>query len=180
MTSRHAPERHYQAFAAWPTQDQAIWAKLTEPGPTLLDDHGAFADSRPRTNATRRQHYSHWLNHITLNHPDLLPLMPAARIRSDTLAGWLAILDRTVAPYTLRRAVDLLGVARAMDPDGDWRFLQRAVRFLTARAVPCRNKEPRIRPSAELVELGFALMRKATALSCEGAHVRQRFIAMDS
>ena len=98
MTPRHAPERHYLAFAQWPVQDQDIWAKLTEPGPTLLDDHGAFADSRPRTNATRRQHYSHWLNHVTLNHPDLLPLMPAARIRSDTLAGWLAILDRTVAP----------------------------------------------------------------------------------
>jgi hypothetical protein len=40
----------------------------------------------------RRQNYSHWLNHITLNHPDLLPLMPAARIRPDTVAGWLAVL----------------------------------------------------------------------------------------
>jgi integrase/recombinase XerD len=165
MTSRHAPERHYLAFTAWPAQDQTIWAKLTEPGPTVLDDRGAFADSRPRTNATRRQHYSHWLNHITLNHPDLLPLMPVARIRLDTLAEWLAILDRTVAPYTrLRRAVDLLGIARAMDPGGDWRFLQRAVRSLAARAVPSRNKEPRIRPSALLVELGFALMREATTL----------------
>ena len=113
----------------------------------------------------RRQNYSHWLNHITLNHPDLLPLMPAARIRPDTLAGWLAILDRTVASCTRRmRAVDLLVIARAMDPDGDWRFLERAVRALAARAVPSRNKEPRLRSSAVLVELGFALMRKATAL----------------
>jgi hypothetical protein len=38
-----------------------------------------------------------------LNHPDLLPLMPVARIRLDTLAEWLAILDRTVA---LRIPVD--------------------------------------------------------------------------
>jgi hypothetical protein len=52
MTSRHAPERHYLAFTEWPAQDQTIWAKLTEPGPTVLDDRGAFADSRPRTNAT--------------------------------------------------------------------------------------------------------------------------------
>jgi hypothetical protein len=35
---------------------------------------------------------------------------------------------------------------------------------LSGRAVPSRNKEPRIRPSAVLVELGFALMRKATSL----------------
>jgi hypothetical protein len=75
-----------------------------------------------------------------LNHPDLLPLMPAARIRPDTLAGWLEILDRTVAPYTrLMRAADLLVIARALDPDGDWRFLQRAVRSLAARAVPSRD-----------------------------------------
>ena len=165
MTRRFSPERHYLAFAVWPAQDQAVWAQLTEPGPTILDDRGAFADSRPRTNLTRQKNYSHWLNYITLNHPDLLPLMPTVRIRSDTLAGWLAVLDRTVAPYTrMRRAVDLLGIARAMDPDADWGFLQRAVRSLTVRAVPSRNKEPCIRPSAELVELGLALMRKAATM----------------
>ena len=81
MTRRFTPERHYLAFAAWPAQDQAMWAQLTEAGPTILDDRGAFADSRPRTNLTRQKNYSHWLNYITLNHPDLLPLMPAARIR---------------------------------------------------------------------------------------------------
>jgi integrase/recombinase XerD len=172
MTARHSPERHYLTFAAWPAQDQVTWAKLTEPGPTILDDRGAFADSRPRTNALRRQNYSHWLNHITLNHPDLLPLIPAARIRPDTLTGWLAILGRTVAPCTQRmRAVDLLVVARAFEPEGDWRFLERAVRSLVARAVPSRNKEPRIRPSAALVALGAGLMRKAATLP---AHRRAR------
>jgi integrase len=165
MTRRYSPERHYLAFMAWPAQDQVMWAQLTEPGPTILDDRGAFADSRPRTNLTRRKNYSHWLNYIMLNHPGLLPLMPAARIRPETLAGWLAILDRTVAPYTrMRRVVDLLAIARAMDPAGDWRFLKRAVRSLTARAVPSRNKEPRIRSSAALVELGLALMLKTATL----------------
>jgi hypothetical protein len=76
------------------------------------------------------------------------------------------------------RAADLLGVARAMDPTGDWRFLQRAVHSLAARAVPSRNKEPRIRPSAVLVELGFALM--PPACPCTDGHVRQLFIAMGS
>ena len=162
MRRRHAPERHYLAFAAWPAQDRAIWAKLTEPGPTILDDGGAFADSRPRTNGKRRQNYSHWLNHITLNWPDLLPLAPTARVRPQTLAGWLEVLDRTVAPYTrLMRAADLMVIARAMDPAGDWGFLQRAVRALAARAVPTRNKEPRLRSSAALLELGLALMQKA-------------------
>jgi integrase len=100
-----------------------------------------------------------------LNHPGVLPLMPAARIRPETLTGWLAILDRTVAPYTrMRRVVDLLAIAHALDPSADWGFLQRAVHALTVRAVPSRNKEPRIRPSAQLIELGFALMRKAATL----------------
>ena len=165
MTRSHSPERHYLAFAQWPAQDRAMWAKLTEPGPTILDDRGPFADSRPRTNATRQKNYSHWLNHITLNHSDLLPLAPAARICQATLTSWLAILDRTVAPYTrLRRVVDLLTIARAMDPAADWGLLQRAVRSLGACAAPSRNKEPRIRPSAQLVELGFALMRKASSM----------------
>jgi integrase len=165
MTRSYSPEQHDLAFEAWPTQDKTMWAKLTEPGPTILDDRGAFADSRPRTNVTRRKNYSHWLNHITLNHPDLLLLMPAARIRPETLAGWIAILDRTVAPYTrMRRVVDLLAIARAMDPNADWSFLQRAVRALVGRAQPSRNKEPRIRPSAQLVELGYVLMRKAATL----------------
>jgi integrase len=165
MTRSYSPEQHYLVFETWPTQDQTVWAKLTEPGPTILDDRGAFADSRPRTNVARQKNYSHWLNHIMLNHPGLLPLMPAARIRPETLAGWLAILNRTVAPYTrMRRVVDLLAIARAVDPSADWGFLQRAVYALTVRAVPSRNKEPRIRPSATLVELGFAMMRKTATL----------------
>jgi hypothetical protein len=137
-------------FAAWPYHPRRSWRVRCQ---------------SPTYERESQQNYSHWLNHITLNHPDLLPLMPAARIRPDTLAGWLEILDRTVAPYTrLMRAADLLVIARALDPDGDWRFLQRAVRSLAARAVPSRNKEPRLRPSDMLVELGFTLMRKATTL----------------
>jgi integrase len=163
MRRRHAPERHYLAFAEWPAQDRAIWATLTEPGLTVLDDGGAFAGSRPRTNGKRRQNYSHWLNHIALNWPDLLPLAPTARIRPQTLAGWLEALAQTVAPYTqLMRAADLMVIARAMEPAGDWGFLQRAVRSLAARAVPTRNKEPRLRSSATLLELGLALMQKAS------------------
>jgi hypothetical protein len=65
MTNRHSPERHYLEFAAWPARDQLAWTKLTEPGATILDDRGAFADSRPRTDALRRQNYSHWPNHVT-------------------------------------------------------------------------------------------------------------------
>src|SRR5262249_48608695 len=90
MTRSYSPEQHYLAFDAWPIQDKTMWATLTEAGPTILDDRGAFADSRPRTNMARQKNYSHWLNHIMLNHPGLLPLMPAARIRPETLKGWLA------------------------------------------------------------------------------------------
>jgi hypothetical protein len=52
-----------------------------------------------------------------------------------------------------------------MDPTGDWGFLERAVRSLAARAVPTRNKEPRLRSSAVLLELGLALMQKASTQS---------------
>jgi hypothetical protein len=59
MTRSYSPEQHYLAFEAWPTQDKTMWAKLTEPGPTILDDRGAFTDSRPRTNVARQKNYSH-------------------------------------------------------------------------------------------------------------------------
>src|SRR5690242_11506947 len=120
MTRYHAPERRSLAFSEWPALDRAIWVELTRPGETILDDGGAFADSRSATNKKRLRNYGHWLTYIRLFWPDLLPAMPAPRIRPDTLAGWLSVLSRTVAPYTqLMRLSDLMIIARAMDPRAD-------------------------------------------------------------
>jgi integrase len=136
--------------------------ELTRFGETILDDGGAFADSRPATNKKRLLNYGHWLNYIRLRWPDLLPAKPASRICPETLAGWIEILEQTVASYTrLMRASDLMIIARAVDPAADWTFLRRAVRALAGRAEPTANKEPRIQSSVRLLELGLGLMQEA-------------------
>lgn len=164
MRRRFAPERHILAEEAWPEADRRLWAALTAPGATLLDEDGAFARLRPASKASRRQSYAHWLNHLRLAFPDRLALPPADRITRETVASWLGLLARTVAPYTrLMRATHLKVIAHAAAPERDWAFLARAVRGLQSAAVPSRNKAERLRPSGELFRLGLALMRHAEA-----------------
>jgi site-specific recombinase XerD len=54
-----------------------------------------------------------------------------------------------------------------MAPDQDWSWLRQAVARLKAGTTRCKPKLARIRPSADLLRLGFALMAEAEAMAAK-------------
>jgi hypothetical protein len=150
--NRFAPERHHLRFSEWPSQDQAMWEALVQPGATLLDDSGPFASLAPLTRDARRAHYGTWLTFIRLRHPALWTDLPTARVTPAIVSEWFAQLGQLVAPCTrLMRAVDLLTVMKAAAPGSDWGWLRRAVNRLRHDAVPSDRKAGRVRSSAALL-----------------------------
>jgi integrase len=162
--NRFAPERRQLPISEWPSQDQAMWKALVQPGATLLDDSGPFASLAPLTRAERRAHYGAWLTFIRLRHPGLWMDPPSARVTPATVSEWFAQLGKLVAPGTrLMRAVHLLTVIRAAAPGTDWGWLRRAVNRLRHDAAPTNRKSGRVRSSAALLALGQGLMAEVEA-----------------
>jgi integrase len=163
-SDRHAPERHYLPFPEWPSQDQALWEALTQPGATLLDDSGLFAGLAPASCRKKHRSYSTWLTFIRLRHPALWADAPVTRVTPAIVGEWFVQLGQLVAPYTrLLRAVDLLTVMAAAAPGTDWSWLRRAVARLQHQVTPSDRKAGRVRSSTELLALGLRLMAEVKA-----------------
>jgi hypothetical protein len=110
-TNPFAPVRRHLPFSEWPGEDRAMWEALVQPGATLLDDSGPFANLAPPTRAAKRWHYGTWLSFIRLRHRALLTEPPTARVTPATVGEWFTQLGQLVAPCTcLMRAADLLTV----------------------------------------------------------------------
>lgn len=172
-TRHYAPERRHLPFDRWPEQDRRMWEAFVRPAPTVLDDAGPGASLRSRSQAKKRQSYSAWLTHISLHHPALLSATPLARVTPEAVTSWVATMRLLLSPYTrLLRLVDLMTIAKGIEPSRDWRWLQAAVRRLDHEAAPAKSKAGRVRPAAQLVELGMAMMRDAETAPLERRYER--------
>ena len=87
---------------------------------------------------------------------------PAERVSPERLRAFIAELQATVAPITVRnRITNLTEALRVMAPEADFPYLRRARARLKARARPVRNKRRQIVPIGELLRLGLDLTEKA-------------------
>src|SRR3954452_8374041 len=97
-------------------------------------------------------------------HPDALKEEPAARITRERVDGYVGLLRRGNAPLTVvDRVRGLKRVAHAMAPSANWRWLDRMVGRVAARARPVRDKRARMRPPDEVFRAALALLAPAEA-----------------
>jgi integrase len=151
-----------------------MWRALVDPGGDILDDAGPASGWAPRTQAKKVQNYGYWLNFIRLRFPELSCRAPCDRITPRTVAAWLELMARLVAPYTrLMRLVDLMTIATGAASDRDWNFLRRAVARLARAVSPVKDKASRVRSTAALVELGLKLMRDAEQMPVRPSRWRE-------
>jgi integrase/recombinase XerD len=97
---------------------------------------------------------------------------PADRITPARVGAYVVDLEKHNATSTLLHRVRELGeVAMVMDPDRDWRWLNRIHSQIQVRHRPARPKRPRLVSSLELFELGTGLMARAEQehTKCAGA-----------
>ena len=146
MTLSPEPSPRCLGLEEWPEPDQQAWRHALHDG-DLLEDSGLLADLRPISLAHYRSSYGRWLWHVTTMHPDALREEPAARITRERVDGYVELLRRCNAPLTVvDRMRGLKRVAHVIAPSADWRWLDRMVSKVSARARPIRDKRSRMRP----------------------------------
>ncbi|HEY0418137.1 MAG TPA: site-specific integrase [Acetobacteraceae bacterium] len=152
-------------LAEWPALDQTAWAAALQPG-DVLDPGGVAAGWAEATRSIVIGGYGRWLTWLDANSM-LDPLVPpAARVTTERLSSYLADLRSSVAPFTVAARIEQLGKAmRAMAPEQDWRWIQRAADRLRAGAVSVRDKRARMQSPEQLAALGRQLMAEAEAAS---------------
>lgn len=145
----------------WPPRDRAAWEAAFVKG-DLLDGDGPAAEWRDTTKKAVRDAYGRYLTHLAFQGWLDPSEGPAERISRDRLRSFIADLQLSVAPITLRNRITNLGEAvRVMAPGSDFPYLRRARARLKARARPTRNKRLQIAPIQDLIRLGLELMKRA-------------------
>jgi integrase len=155
------PSRRCLKLEHWPAADRRAWEEAVTPG-GLLDEAGLAAHWRPATLKSVQDAYWRWLTFLTRQGYLDPEAGPAERLTPDRLRAFIAELQATVAPLTVRNRVrDLTEALRVMAPETDFSYLSRARARLKARSRLVRNKRAQVRSSRDLVGLGLELMRKA-------------------
>ena len=145
----------------WPAPDQAAWAASLQPG-DVFDAGGVAAGWAPATQKMAVAGYGRFLTWHSAR-GDLDPtLPPASRVGRTLLFAYVQDLRVSVAPHTVATCIEEVGHAlRALAPDQDWRWIQRAADRLRGEATSVRGKAAKLQTSEQLVQFGMALMARA-------------------
>lgn len=155
------PARRCRKLPDWPEADRRAWEAAITPG-GLLDECGLAVHWRPATRKSVQDAYGRWLTYLDREEHLDADRTPEARLTPDRLCGFIAELQSTVAPLTLRNRIrDLEQALRVMAPGSEFPYLRRARARLKARGRPARSKRAQIRPSRELLQLGLDLIYQA-------------------
>lgn len=161
-----APERACLPISQWPEPDRRLWLAACAPGDILDDEIGARSGHGEVTNRKAAKGYGRWLTYLQISAPDTLAMAPAARITRERVRAYvdslIAIGNSTQT--ILARLQELGEVAKVMGPDRNWSFINDIASKIRARHRPARDKA-NLRPSDELVDLGFHLMKSAGSVS---------------
>jgi integrase len=170
-----APERTCLPVRHWPEADRRLWVAACAPGDLLDDEVGARAGHAPISNAKAAKGYGRWLNYVSRLAAETLSEPPAERITPDRVRAYVdSMIAIGNSTHTILARLQELGeVAKVMDLNRRWSFINDLASKIRARHRPARDKS-NVRLSNELVDLGFKLMECAGALSKLNAAIAYR------
>ena len=155
------PARRCMPVAEWPPADRAAWRAALQGG-DILDEAGAAAHWRPDTCKKVSSSYGRFLTHLTRQDRLDRTAGPEHRVTPDVLREYIGELREQVAPVTLaQRITDLHEALRVMVPEGEFGFVRRAYRRLSAQARPIRDKRSKVVHPRRLLDLAFRIMAEA-------------------
>jgi integrase/recombinase XerD len=170
-----APERACLPMAQWPEADRRRWLGACAASDLLDDEVGARSSHAPISNAKAAKGYGRWLTHLSLAEPKASDEPPADRMTAERVGAYVSRLIEigNSSQTILARLQELGEVAKVMDPNRDWSFVNRMASKVRARHRPARDKT-NLRASNELVDLGFKLIREAKDLEGLDAAITHR------
>ena len=105
LDPKRDPRRRCLKLADWPEADRAAWDAAVAASESLLHGGGAAAHWRATTRKTVQDAYGRWLTFLGRNgwlDPDVAP---AERVSPEHLRAFIADLQATVAPITVRTRI---------------------------------------------------------------------------
>ena len=156
----------------WPAGDQTLWqAGFAEA--ELFGVSGLGVNWSPMSRRKAAQGYGYWLHWLQRQGWLQAEILPAARVTRDRVAQYVRDLTPIYAPYSrAARVQELYDALRLLAPDTDWAWLLQVYQALRSRAHPTRQKRQRLRPVADMIELGQNLMRQAEQTTAWSAQRR--------
>lgn len=154
----------------WPERERRVWAVAISPASPFDAEAGRLARRRPATLDLYASSYGHWLG--WLEHIGALQVAeaPENRATRDRLtAYWRAMKAAGLADFTISiRLANLAHALKALNPGGDWRWINRAAGRIANAAMRRNDPRQKMRPPEEIVQLGRDLMDQADALGEPG------------
>jgi integrase len=113
------------SYKDWPQADKTAWEALFAEG-DIFDGTGPCASWSEGSRTKRRQSYGYWLSWIKRHQPALLDRSPTDRITKDAVRRYLEEAEARVGLMTRKNMIcDLYALVKAMDPSGDWDWLNK-------------------------------------------------------
>jgi integrase/recombinase XerD len=145
----------------WPSADRAAWERAICPG-NPFEDGGIAARWSPATRRKTLVGYGRFLFWLKERNELDETAEPAERITRERLKIYLEYLRRVNRGHTIQCRVQELGdTMRALAPERDWSFINRAAGRLRAETIPARDKRGRLLPIADVIEQGSSLLKHA-------------------
>ncbi|MGH6955123.1 MAG: tyrosine-type recombinase/integrase [Caulobacteraceae bacterium] len=162
MSRVYPPETHCLKPDAWPAVDRAAWAIALAPLDPFEPTVGLASRWKASTRGLYVNAYGRWLTWLRLSGQLSMAEAPGARATDARVKGFYQSLKSDgLAPLTIAgRLAGLARVLEAMDPTGDVRWISRAAGRLY-KSPPVKDVAIRLRPAAEVVQLGRDLMQEA-------------------
>ena len=160
-----APGRACLPVDQWPETDRRLWLAACAGGDILDDEVGARSHHADISNTKAAKGYGRWLTYLTRSAPRTLTEAPGTRIAPETVRAYVDALELigNSTQTILARLQELGEVARVMDRQRGWSFINEMASKVRARHRPARGKT-HLRLSNELVDLGAKLMGAAESL----------------
>lgn len=159
------PRRRCLRLEDWPAADRAAWQAAMAPGDILEGTIGPGHHWSSDTREKYQKGYGRWLTFLMTSgrfDPARFGSVPtpADRITPEAVRAYGEELREQLAPWTVwGRLAELLAVARAMAPEGDWAWLRRLVGRLEANLSPSKSKHQRLRPATAIFEAAVQALR---------------------
>lgn len=152
-------------FDDWPAADQEAWDVALRDG-DVLDEPGPLAHYSPDRLISVRSAYGRWLGFLNGDLFVGIGSSGVSHIERDRVSRYFEALRCDLAPRSVVTYLEDLGYAvKGMSPNVDVGFIISAGRYMRQFTRSTRNKRARLRPSAELYDLGLELMQEAGATS---------------
>ena len=169
------PERGCLPVPQWPDADRRLWLAACAPGDILDDEVGARSAHAGISNTKAAKGYGRWLTYLSLSAQEAVAEAPAERITPNRVRAYVdSLIAIGNSTHTILGRLQELGeVAKVMDPNRRWSFINDLAAKICARHRPSRDKS-NLRLSNELIDLGFKLMESAAPCSKLDAAIAYR------